>query len=125
VIAVSSHVFGRGDARPLTLCMMAAASALLLIICLTSGEFALPQTSGGWVSFLVASELYGFAIIAFFIAISMIGPLRTSLIAYTDAVISAGLGVVFARSDFDGRSDYRYRIGHRGVDRRRAIKIAR
>jgi drug/metabolite transporter (DMT)-like permease len=44
--------------------------------------------------FLVAAALYGLAIIAFFIAISMIGPLRTSLLAYADAVISAGLGVV-------------------------------
>jgi drug/metabolite transporter (DMT)-like permease len=32
--------------------------------------------------------------IAFFIALSMIGPVRASLLSYADAVISAGLGVI-------------------------------
>jgi drug/metabolite transporter (DMT)-like permease len=40
------------------------------------------------------SVLYGFAMITFFIAVSMIGPVRASLLSYADAVISAGLGVV-------------------------------
>ena len=93
VVAVSSHVFGRGDARPLTLYMVSVAGALLLIVCVASRSLALPETTSGWAGFLVAAALYGFAIIAFFIAISMIGPVRTSLLAYADAVISAGLGV--------------------------------
>ena len=94
VIVVSSRVFGKGDARPLTLYMAAAASVLLLILCAASGDFALPQTASGWIGFVAAAALYGFAMIAFFIAISMIGPVRTSLLSYADAVISAGLGVV-------------------------------
>jgi drug/metabolite transporter (DMT)-like permease len=94
VIVVSSRVFRTGDARPLTLYMAAAASVLLLILCASSGDFALPQTASGWIGFLAAAAFYGFAMIAFFIAISMIGPVRTSLYSYTDAVISAGLGVV-------------------------------
>ncbi len=94
VIVVSSRVFGRGDARPLTLYMAAAASVLLLILCAVSGDFTLPQTPSGWIGFLAASGLYGFAMIAFFIAISIIGPVRSSLLSYADAVISAGLGVV-------------------------------
>jgi probable blue pigment (indigoidine) exporter len=94
VVAVSSHVFGKGDARPLTLHMMAVASASLLMVCVASGGFALPQTASGWTGFFVAAALYGFAIIAFFVAISIIGPLRTSVFAYADAVISAGLGVI-------------------------------
>lgn len=94
VIVVSSRVFGKGDARPLTLYMAAAASVLLLILCAASGDFALPQTASGWTGFAAAGVLYGFAMIAFFIAISMIGPVRSSLLSYADAVISAGLGVV-------------------------------
>ena len=94
VIVVSSRVFRAGDARPLTLYMAAAASVLLLILCAASGDFALPQTASGWIGFLAAAAFYGFAMIAFFIAISMIGPVRTSLFSYADAVISAGLGVV-------------------------------
>jgi len=93
VIAVSSRMFGAGDARPLTFYMAAGACALLLVICAASGEFALPQTAAGWIAFTASSVVYGFAMIAFFIAVSMIGPVRTSLLSYADAVISAGLGV--------------------------------
>lgn len=94
VIVVSSRLFGGGDARPLTLYMAAAACALLLVLCVASGDFALPQTSAGWIGFVASSVIYGFAMIAFFIAVSMIGPVRTSLLSYADAVISAILGVV-------------------------------
>ena len=94
VVAVSSRVFGNGDARPVTLYMSAAASVLLLLLCAVSGDFAFPQTNAGWISFGAAAVFYGFAIITFFIAISMIGPVRASLFSYSDAVISAVLGVV-------------------------------
>ena len=94
VVAVSSRMFGTGDARPLTLYMAAAAAVALLIVCAASGDFAWPQTSAGWIGFAVAGALYAFAMIAFFIAISMIGPVRASLLSYADAVISAILGVV-------------------------------
>jgi drug/metabolite transporter (DMT)-like permease len=94
VVAISSREFGKGDARPLTLYMAAAASVVLLLLCAASRDFTLPQTASGWIGFLAAALLYGFAMIAFFIAISMIGPVRTSLLSYADAVISAGLGVV-------------------------------
>jgi len=93
VIAVSSRLFGGGDARPLTFYMAAGACALLLVIGAGSGELALPQTGAGWIAFTASSVVYGFAMIAFFIAVSMIGPVRTSLLSYADAVISAGLGV--------------------------------
>ncbi len=94
VIVVSSRLFGGGDARPLTLYMAAAASVLLLILCAVTRDFALPQTAAAWVGFVASSVLYGFAMIAFFIAVSMIGPVRASVLSYVDAVISAGLGVV-------------------------------
>jgi drug/metabolite transporter (DMT)-like permease len=93
VVVVSSRVFGKGDARPVTLYIAAAAGVLLSILCAASGDFALPQTTSGWIGFVAAATLYGFAMIAFFIAVSMIGPVRASLLSYADAVISAGLGV--------------------------------
>jgi drug/metabolite transporter (DMT)-like permease len=94
VVAVSSRVFGSGDARPLTLYMAATASVVLFIVCAMSGDFAWPHTASGWIGFAAAAALYGFAMIAFFIAITMIGPVRASLLSYADAVISAALGVV-------------------------------
>ena len=94
VVAVFSRIFGSGDARPVTLYMSAAASVLLLLLCAASGDFAVPQTGTGWIGFGAAAVFYGFAIIAFFIAISIIGSVRASLFSYSDAVISAVLGVV-------------------------------
>jgi drug/metabolite transporter (DMT)-like permease len=94
VVAVSSRMFGKGDARPLTLYMAAAAAVTLLIVCAASGAIAWPHTSSGWIGFGIAGALYAFAMIAFFIAIAMIGPVRASLLSYGDAVLSAILGVV-------------------------------
>jgi hypothetical protein len=100
--------------------MMAAASASLLIVCVVSGQFAFPQTALGWKGLFVAAALYGFAIIAFFLAISIIGPLRTSLLAYADAAISAGLGFIVL-------SNRRNCGGHCGIDwcYAKAVKSAR
>jgi drug/metabolite transporter (DMT)-like permease len=94
VVAVSSRLFVKYDARPLTLYMAAVAAALLLILCAASGHFALPQTDSGWIGFVASAVLYGFAMITFFIALSMIGAVRASLLTYADAVMSAMLGVV-------------------------------
>ena len=43
---------------------------------------------------MASAASYGFAMIAFFIGVSMIGAVRASLLTYADAVISAVLGVV-------------------------------
>ena len=94
VVAVSGQVFRKLDARPVTLYMAATACVLLSILCAASGAFTLPNTASGWVGFGTAGLLYGFAMIGFFIAVSMIGPVRASLLSYADAIISAGLGVI-------------------------------
>ena len=91
---MSSRVFGKGDARPLTLYLAASASAFLFILCAVNRDFTLPQTNPAWFGFVASSVLYAFAMIAFFIAISMIGPVLSSVLSYADAVISASLGVV-------------------------------
>ena len=93
VIAVSSRVFRAGDSRPVTLYMAAVAGVLLVTLCVAQNQSVLPQTGLGWVGFVGAAVFYAFAMIAFFIAISMIGPIRVSLLSYAEPVIAAGLGV--------------------------------
>ncbi|PWT87595.1 MAG: hypothetical protein C5B56_10145 [Proteobacteria bacterium] len=93
VIAVSSRVFRAGDSRPVTLYMAAVAAIVLLALSAAHGEFLLPQTGFGWLGFVGTSVFYAFAMIAFFIAISMIGPVRVSLLSYAEPVVAAGLGV--------------------------------
>ena len=93
VVAVSSRVFRAGDSRPVTLYMAAVASVLLIALCAVHGEFVLPQTGLGWVGFVGAAGFYAFAMITFYIAISMIGPVQVSLLSYSEPVTAAGLGV--------------------------------
>jgi len=94
VIAVSSRVFRAGDSRPVTLYMAAVSAVMLVIICAVQGDFVFPVTGFGWIGFIGAAALYAFAMIAFYIAISMIGPTRSSLLCYVEPVIAAGLGVI-------------------------------
>jgi drug/metabolite transporter (DMT)-like permease len=94
VIAVSSRVFRSGDSRPVTLHMAAGAGAALIAFSAVYGGIALPRTGLGWVGFVGTSVFYAFAMIAFYIAISMIGPTRASLLSYAEPVAAAGLGVV-------------------------------
>jgi drug/metabolite transporter (DMT)-like permease len=93
VVAVSSRMFRAGDSRPLTLYMAAVAAVLLIAFCALQGDLALPNTAKGWAGFAAAALFYAFAMIAFFIAISMIGPVRSSLLCYAEPIVSAGLGV--------------------------------
>ena len=93
VVAVSSRVFRGGDSRPVTLYMAAISAILLIIFCVQQGDFALPNTTMGWIGFVAAALFYAFALIAFFIAVSMIGPARSSLLGYAEPIVSAALGV--------------------------------
>ena len=94
VVAVSGRLLRAGDSRRVTLYMAGVSAALLIALCASRGDFALPVTATGWFGFLGAAILYAFAIIAFFMAVSIIGPMRTSLLCYAEPVASAGLGVM-------------------------------
>ena len=93
VVAVSGRVLRTSDSRPVTLYMAAVSAVLLIALCALQGDFVLPNTAAGWAGFVAAALFYAFAMIAFFVAVSMIGPLRTSLLCYAEPVISAALGV--------------------------------
>lgn len=94
VLVVSSRAFRKGDARPLTFYMTAVAGVLLTVLGISSGEFALPETGMGWIGLVSAAVSFAFGIIVFFMAVSMIGPVRTSLMSYAEPVVTAGLGFV-------------------------------
>jgi drug/metabolite transporter (DMT)-like permease len=92
VVAVSSQVFRAGDSRPVTLHMATVSAVLLIAFCTQQGDFALPGTTKGWIGFVAAMLFYAFALIAFFIAVTIIGPARSSLLGFAEPIVSAGLG---------------------------------
>ena len=103
VIAVSSRVIRAGDLRRVTLYMAGVAGTLLIVLCAARGAFAWPQTAVGWIGFASTAVFYAFAIIAFFIALSMIGPTRVSLLSYAEPMITAGLGVMMLQEALELR----------------------
>jgi drug/metabolite transporter (DMT)-like permease len=94
VIVVSSCVFKAGDSRPLTLNMTVVSSLLLSVLCAVRGELLFPNTAPGWIGFAGAATFFGFALIAFYISVSMIGPVRTLLLSFIEPIIAAGFGVI-------------------------------
>jgi inner membrane transporter RhtA len=94
VIAVSSRLFGSGDSRPVTLQLSAVAALVTIAFCAAYGGVVLPRTGLGWAGFAGTSVCYAFALIAFFISVSMIGPVRALVLSYAEPVAAAGLGVV-------------------------------
>lgn len=91
MIVVSSRVFKAGDLRPLTLNMALVSFLLLSILCIARGELLFPHTTPGWIGFVGAAVLYGFAMISFYVAVSMIGPVRASLLSFIEPIVAPPL----------------------------------
>ena len=79
VSAVSSRVIRAGDPRQATFYMAGTAAVTFLVITVAFGEFRLPNTAMGWWGFIGTNAFYAGAMIGYFVAISMIGPGRTTL----------------------------------------------
>jgi drug/metabolite transporter (DMT)-like permease len=95
VIALSSYGSRQNDPRLLTLYMSGVAAAALMIFSATQGEFRLPSTGIGWVGLISSAAFYSFGLIAFFVAVPVIGPMRVSLLLYAEPLATAVLGVLF------------------------------
>lgn len=93
VVAVSGRVLRSRDPRPVTLHMTAVAAVLLVTMCAAQGAFVFPRTNLGWAGIVGFAAFYAFAIITFYIAVSMIGPVQVALLCYAEPVASAVLGV--------------------------------
>jgi len=92
LLIASEKVRGDSDSRPITLHMLATATAVYFIVSVVLGNFALPQTTSGWVGFVGTQITFTFSIVSVFIVLSMIGPLRTSLTMNIEPVITVTLG---------------------------------
>ncbi len=79
VVILNNRLVGGGDSRPVTLHMMASAAIVYTLVTLAFGEWALPAGAPGWWSFVGGPLFYAVAIITFFIAMSKLGPFRSTL----------------------------------------------
>lgn len=88
VSAVSKLVIRTGDPRQATLYMAGTATVAFLLITLTAGEFSLPTTEPGWWGFIGTNLFYAVAMIGYFVAISLIGPAKTTLYSYLEPLVA-------------------------------------
>ena len=82
------------DSRPISLYMLASSTAVIIVLDLIAGEFALPQSLPGQLAFAGVGAFYSFSIIGIFFAISKIGAVRVSLLMNFEPLSSVILGVV-------------------------------
>ena len=102
VVLLNSRLVGAGDSRPVTLHMIIAASVVFIVITSAFGEFALPETTRGWLAVAMGPLFYAFAIVTLFIAMSMLGPIRTSMTMNLEPVSSMVFGFVLLGQALDG-----------------------
>ena len=102
VVLLNSRLVGTGDSRPVTLHMLSAASLVFIVITTVLGEFALPETARGWWAFSIGPLFYAIAIVSIFIAISILGPIRSSMTMNLEPVSSMVLGFLILGQALNG-----------------------
>ncbi|NNE82693.1 MAG: DMT family transporter [Alphaproteobacteria bacterium] len=102
VVLLNSRLVGGGDSRPITLHMLSAASIVFILVTALLGDFALPDTARGWWAFSIGPLFYAFAIVTLFIAMSILGPIRTSMTMNLEPVSSMVLGFLLLSQALGG-----------------------
>jgi drug/metabolite transporter (DMT)-like permease len=102
LLLASERARAPADSQPFTLHMLATCMVLSLLISAARGDFALPQTNAAWLGFIATPLCYSFSIICMFVAVSMIGSLRTALVMNLEPVSSVLLGYVVLSQALDG-----------------------
>lgn len=102
VVLLNSRLVGGGDSRPITLHMLSAASIVFIVVTALLGEFALPETARGWWAFSIGPLFYAFAIVTLFIAMSILGPIRTAMTMNLEPVSSMVFGFLLLSQALDG-----------------------
>lgn len=95
VSAFSSRVIRSGDSRPVTLYIVTTAAVFFIAASLVRGDLQLPQTSNGWIGIAGTSVFYATGIIAYFAAIALIGPAKSTLYSYVEPLLTMAAAFVF------------------------------
>lgn len=80
LMAWSERTVTGQDSRVITLHVMGASTCVFVVLAIVQGGLALPAGTGGWLAFIGASVFFSIASFCLFIAIGLIGPLRTGVI---------------------------------------------
>ena len=88
IFMLTGHFFHGRDTRPLTFHMMAVVGMVFLILCLVTGEFVLPHTTGGLLAVAAVPFLFAYAMIGLLAATGSLGPSRSGFYMNAEPVAS-------------------------------------
>jgi drug/metabolite transporter (DMT)-like permease len=91
LLTVNARILRKRDSRPVTLHILVSACAVYFLAALLLRDFPLPGSAGGWSAFGAISLFYTFAIIGLFVAVGVLGPVRTALSMNFEPVASVVL----------------------------------
>lgn len=94
LVLLNRRMVGDADSRPISLYMLICAAVIFVGADIGLGAFPVPQSTVGLAAFIGVGLFYSFSIITFFMAISMIGPIRNGIFMNFEPVTSVFLGVV-------------------------------
>jgi drug/metabolite transporter (DMT)-like permease len=94
LFVVSERVSDVDDSQPFTLHMLSSCMVVSIIASVSLDQFALPNSTSGWIGFIAAPLCYTFAIIFLFVVLAKIGSLKTALLMNLEPVSSVLLGYV-------------------------------
>ncbi len=95
VSIISSQLMNKKDPRIITLHICVYATLVLFCICLATGKLALPVTFHGWTNVMISQIFYAYAMISFFIAISLIGAGNTTFYSNFEPILAVASGFLF------------------------------
>jgi len=102
LIVGSARVIGARDSRPVTFHMHISGALAWIVVGLLSPEFRLPHSAEGWASYVAVPLLYTIAITTFFVAVGVVGPVKTSLVMNIEPLASMTLGFLLLGQIFTG-----------------------
>ncbi|MAV87679.1 MAG: hypothetical protein CMM67_05465 [Rhodospirillaceae bacterium] len=95
VSVISSQLMSNHDPRKITLYICVYTTLLMAFISLANGKLALPVTFQGWTSVMISIIFYAYAMISFFIAISIIGAGDTTFYSNFEPILAVASGFLF------------------------------
>ena len=102
-VAMSSVLFARmaqeGNSITLVFWAMIAASAVSWLVMSLSVGVQLPNDRLGWIGFLISMFAFAFALVAYYLALPLVGAVRAALTANLEPVIAIIVAVIVLREE--------------------------
>lgn len=105
ITVLVARMTGTPDRRAATASFTLAAAVLTAVAALAGPGFALPATASAWGGLIFAGAAAGFGVTLFFVALPLLGPVRTALLSNLEPVV-ATLGAVAILGERPGATQF-------------------